>query len=416
MAQQEQDEIWLVDSEIAQQRSSFALDIGASLAKVVYRSNKDYKDGKPIFTQEDPNVGRLRLAMLKRFEPEVLIQFIKDNCDRTEDASSPCCIPATGCGSSIYRQQLEQGLNIKVEQMLEWDCFAAGLRFLRNNDSRQSLCLETSATGETDGVEKATTAVRIMASLHNFSDMKAEFMGRASQKEMQARSTSDNGPLQNTGSSTGTGNQETPAANASTCILVVIGTGASWVKIGGPGSLKTIHFSASAGGMFVSLGRLLTRSSKTFLELIDLAKRGDPSKVNLCGSDLKSDSDQSDMYSTFVSNIADIAISNFGQALIDPQGDFKDDDLIASLLDTACIDFIRITRLLALVSGQEKVYLAGNFVSNDYVRRIMTREVICGELQSEKQGGPEIRFLRHGGYLGAIGAMVADAKKPTNEG
>ena len=62
---------------------------------------------------------------------------------------------------------------------------------------------------------------------------------------------------------------------------------------------------------------------QTFLELIDLAKRGDPSKVNLCGSDLKSDSDQSDMYSTFVSNIADMAISNFGQALIDPQGQWK---------------------------------------------------------------------------------------------
>ena len=71
-------------------------------------------------------------------------------------------------------------------------------------------------------------------------------------------------------------------------------------------------------------------------------------------------------------------------------GDFKDDDLIASLLDMACIDFVRITRLLALVSGQEKVYLAGNFVNNDYVRRIMTREVIYGELLSEKQVLPPL--------------------------
>ena len=70
-----------------------------------------------------------------------------------------------------------------------------------------------------------------MASLHNFSDMKAEFMGQASQKEKQAESTPENGPLQNTGSSTGAGNQETPSANASTCILVIIGTGASWVKV-----------------------------------------------------------------------------------------------------------------------------------------------------------------------------------------
>ena len=31
--------------------SSCVFAVGASLAKVVYRSNKDYKDGKPIFTQ-----------------------------------------------------------------------------------------------------------------------------------------------------------------------------------------------------------------------------------------------------------------------------------------------------------------------------------------------------------------------------
>ncbi|KAK2173740.1 hypothetical protein NP493_852g00008 [Ridgeia piscesae] len=113
MADEDQDAILLVEPEIAQQVSSFALDIGLSLAKVVYRSKKDYKDGKPTFTQGDTSVGRLRLARLSRLEPEALIRFIQDNVDRPEVNPNPTPVPATGAGTSIYRRQLEQALNIK---------------------------------------------------------------------------------------------------------------------------------------------------------------------------------------------------------------------------------------------------------------------------------------------------------------
>ncbi|KAI0228740.1 hypothetical protein LSAT2_020796 [Lamellibrachia satsuma] len=411
MAQEEQN-ILLVESEIAHQRSSFALDIGASLAKVVYRSNKDYKEGKPIFTQGDPNVGRLRLVLLQRLEPEVLIQFIKDNCDRAEDASSPCCIPATGCGSSIYRRQLEQGLNIKIQQIPEWDAFAAGLHFLQKNDSLQSLCHETSVLGEADAMEKMTTVMKILTNIKQFSEIDATNIGQASPgKEEQPGSTSGSVPPPNPNSSVGADDQKETLENAPTCILTIIGSSIGWLQIDGTGSVKALDQSAMAGCTFVGLGRLLTRSSKTFLELIDLAKRGDPRKVDICTNDLKPDSDQGDVYSAMA---ADLSVSYFGQALIDPQGNFRDEDMLASLLSAICVDIVRITRLHALVSGQEKVYLAGNFVNDDHVRRIMTREIICGKLLSREQKMPDIRFLRHGGYLGVIGAMVADAKKPSN--
>ncbi|KAK2138660.1 hypothetical protein NP493_478g00010 [Ridgeia piscesae] len=112
--QHEQDIILPVAADVAQSVTSFALDIGTSLAKVVYRSKKDYKDGKPTFKQGDPKVGRLRLGLLQRLQPEALIQFVRDNVDRPAVGASPTYIPATGYGSSIYRRQLEQSLNIKL--------------------------------------------------------------------------------------------------------------------------------------------------------------------------------------------------------------------------------------------------------------------------------------------------------------
>ena len=56
--------------------------------------------------------------------------------------------------------------------------------------------------------------------------------------------------------------------------------------------------------------------------------------------------------------------------------DFKDADIVASLLDSICKELIRVTILVAQVNGLEKVYLAGNFVNNDQVRKIISRDLI----------------------------------------
>ncbi|KAK2173507.1 hypothetical protein NP493_870g00003 [Ridgeia piscesae] len=163
--------------------------------------------------------------------------------------------------------------------------------------------------------------------------------------------------------------------------------------IGGPGSISAVDMSATGGCTFVGLGRLLTRSNKTFLELIDLAKQGDQRKVDICGNDLKPDVDQGDVYTAIAT---DLSVCHFGKALTNPESEFKDADLLASLLKTICTDLIRATRLNAQVNQIEKVYIAGNFVNNDH-------------------NAPDIRFLRHGGYMGAIGAMMVDAKKTLNQ-
>ena len=65
-------------------------------------------------------------------------------------------------------------------------------------------------------------------------------------------------------------------------------------------------------------------------------------------------------------------------------GDFKDADIVASLLDSICKELIRVTILVAQVNGLEKVYLAGNFFNNDKVRRIISRDIIIFSVKQKQ--------------------------------
>ena len=57
-------------------------------------------------------------------------------------------------------------------------------------------------------------------------------------------------------------------------------------------------------------------------------------------------------------------------------GDFKREDLAASLLTTTCLQVMHMVYLSAIAHGCRQVYLTGNFVSSATVRRFMTTEMI----------------------------------------
>ena len=50
--------------------------------------------------------------------------------------------------------------------------------------------------------------------------------------------------------------------------------------------------------------------------------------------------------------------------------------MMASLLASTCKEFVLLTHLMAQANGVERVYLGGSFINNDYVRRIITRNII----------------------------------------
>ena len=58
---------------------------------------------------------------------------------------------------------------------------------------------------------------------------------------------------------------------------------------------------------------------QTFLELVELAKQGDPSKVDIVSADLKSTTNNVDIYSA-LDKINDVTIGHFGKVMFNPEG------------------------------------------------------------------------------------------------
>ena len=63
-------------------------------------------------------------------------------------------------------------------------------------------------------------------------------------------------------------------------LLVTIGTGVSILRVDGPRQHERISGSTIGGGTYWGLCRLLT-NSESFEDVIDLAEKGDPSKVDM---------------------------------------------------------------------------------------------------------------------------------------
>jgi len=61
------------------------------------------------------------------------------------------------------------------------------------------------------------------------------------------------------------------------------------------------------------------RFLQTFLELIELAKQGDPSKVDIVSKDLKAATNNVDAYSA-LDKINDVTIGHFGKVMFNPEG------------------------------------------------------------------------------------------------
>ena len=68
-------------------------------------------------------------------------------------------------------------------------------------------------------------------------------------------------------------------------LLVTIGTGVSILRVDGPRQHERISGSTIGGGTYWGLCRLLT-NSESFEDVIDLAEKGDPSKVDMMVGDI----------------------------------------------------------------------------------------------------------------------------------
>ncbi|GMI99465.1 pantothenate kinase 2 [Hibiscus trionum] len=182
-------------------------------------------------------------------------------------------------------------------------------------------------------------------------------------------------------------------------LLVNIGSGVSIIKVDGDGKFERVSGTNVGGGTYWGLGRLLTKCN-SFDELLELSQRGDNGTIDMLVGDIYGGMD----YSKIGLSASTIA-SSFGKAISDKKEleDYRPEDISLSLLRMISYNIGQISYLNALRFGLKRIFFGGFFIRG----HAYTMDTISFAVQFWSQGEAQAMFLRHEGYLGALGAFMS---------
>ncbi|CAN6446298.1 unnamed protein product [Victoria cruziana] len=182
-------------------------------------------------------------------------------------------------------------------------------------------------------------------------------------------------------------------------LLVNIGSGVGMIKVDGDGNFERVSGTNVGGGTFWGLGSLLT-NCKSFDELLELSKKGDNSAVDMLVGDIYGGMD----YSKIGLSKTNIA-SSFGKTTSENKAlsDYKPEDISLSLLRMISYNIGQISHLIALRYGLKRIFFGGFFIRG----HAYTMDTISLAVRFWSKGEAKAMFLRHEGFLGALGALMS---------
>ena len=211
-------------------------------------------------------------------------------------------------------------------------------------------------------------------------------------------------------------------------LLVNIGSGVSMIKVSGPNEFVRVGGTHLGGGTFWGILSLLT-GARTFDEMLRLAERGDNAGVDMLVGDiygsgyskigLKSTAIASTFGKVFrMKRIAERSAED-GEGLSNGASKehdentiegFKTEDMARSLLYAISNNIGQIAYLQSEKHNLQHIYFGGSFIQGHSQTMNTLSYAIKFWSKSEKQA----YFLRHEGYLGAVGAFLK--RQPKNWG
>ncbi|KAM3706369.1 hypothetical protein ACJW30_03G149800 [Castanea mollissima] len=185
-------------------------------------------------------------------------------------------------------------------------------------------------------------------------------------------------------------------------LLVNIGSGVSMIKVEGDGKFERVSGTNVGGGTFWGLGRLLTKC-KSFDELLELSQQGNNRVIDMLVGDIYGGTD----YSKVGLSSTTIA-SSFGKAISDKKElqDYQPEDIARSLLRMISNNVGQIAYLNALRFGLKRIFFGGFFIRG----HAYTMDTIAVGVDFWSKGEAKAMFLRHEGFLGALGAFMSYEK------
>ncbi|KFA64025.1 hypothetical protein S40285_04228 [Stachybotrys chlorohalonatus IBT 40285] len=341
--------------------SHIAIDIGGSLAKLVY------------FTREadstDPG-GRLNFQNFETDRIDDCIEFMKHLRDKQLSLNgsrlAELSVMATGGGAYKFYDKIRDALGVDVLREDEMECLIIGLDFFITEIPR-----EVFTYSETDPMG---------------------FVG--------------------------------PRDNIYPYLLVNIGSGVSFLKVTGPRSYERVGGTSLGGGTLWGLLSLLT-GSRSFDDMLDSAAQGDNAKVDMMVGDiygtdygkigLKSTTIASSFGKVFkkkrqAESEAEDSGGLLGEDTLPDQDGFSGNDISRSLLYAISNNIGQIAFLQSQIHNLSDIYFGGSFIRG----HVQTMNTLSYAIKFWSKGAKQAYFLRHEGYLGAVGAFLK--RQPMNWG
>jgi len=336
-------ESFIIPSLCIRTDRKFALDIGGSLAKVVYVS-------KPRENSAE-NETEVHLVTFDTGCLDECLNFIKKqllggaNSRRRNNLS----VMATGVGCLKFQEKIKDALHANLQTNSDEILYARhGLNFMWQHLPESELLQHGS---NTDGLKFRTTLVN---------------------------------------------------SGLTPCLLVNLGSAMTIGLIDTDGTMKGIVGGSSLGGLsFLGLGALLTKA-KNFSELVSMAEKGDRKNVDLLVKDTAGADYHLAPSDSMVSSFGKAArLRTEGREV-----SFAEEDIASSLLYSITDNLAQTSYLVAKGHDVHRAVFCGSYLaSNRIIIDQINTKLHFASLFMKYEVKPV--FMQHEGYLGAIGALVS---------
>lgn len=190
------------------------------------------------------------------------------------------------------------------------------------------------------------------------------------------------------------------------CLLVNIGSGVSILKVDEDGKFERVSGTSLGGGTLWGLLSLLT-PARTFDEMLALSEGGDNSSVDMLVGDIYGqDYRRLGLKPTMIA-------STFGK-VFKKGGDkrtFSAEDISKSLLYAVSNNIGQIAYMNAEKYQLDRIYFGGCFIRG----HAATIATLSYAIRFWSKGTKRALFLRHEGFLGAIGAWIKNISPVDDE-
>ncbi|KAL8845361.1 MAG: hypothetical protein Q9205_003071 [Flavoplaca limonia] len=347
--------------------SHVALDIGGSLAKLVYFSHEP--DSKDLG-------GRLHFLKFETDRIDQCLDFVKGLQDefrrQNGSRSGKMSIMATGGGAYKLYDDMKRILGVEVLREDEMDCLIIGLDFFIREIPREVFTY------------------------------------------------SDDDPM----------HFEAPRADIYPYLLVNIGSGVSMIKVSGQRQFERIGGTSLGGGTLWGLLSLLT-GARTFDDMLKMAEAGDNAAVDMLVGDIYgADYNKIGLKSTAIASSFGkvFKMKRQGENQAEDHGglsqdnreedndasssqpQFRKEDISRSLLYAVSNNIGQIAYLQSEKHNLERIYFGGSFIRGHR----QTIQTLSYAINFWSKGEKKAYFLRHEGYLGSVGAFLK--RQPKNWG